>query len=196
MSKNTLSKNTPVKSSLNDIEIDSRLGDSSFNVEVEDSYIPEKQPDYKWNMTEDSHKLRAVSYDKIEEVQYWQDDLGNEHEIAPHWSIGMEDIRTGEFDYIEFPITPKAERSFKLAVNTRSGRDLARKAFPNKVEALTMRCVIEEYLAKYPVEFRYGQNHYVDEQTGEAKVSKPKILLWNPEDFQPRYRSKNWISLR
>lgn len=195
MSKNALSKNTPAHSSLNDIERDTRL-DPGFEVEYVDATEPEAELDAKkWHMTPGVHKLRATSLDKVEEVTFFTDQYGEEHEIAPHWSIGMEDIKTGEFDYIEFPIGPKQERSFALAVNTRSHWDLARKIAPGRVEKLTVKSVAQ-YLAKFPVEFRYDQNPYVDEVTGEHKLSKPKICLWNPEDFVSRKRSQNWVSLR
>ena len=188
--KNSLSKNTRAHSKLDDIQPDQDIG---FEVEFEDAYIPEEEP--KYPMALGQHKLRAVSYDKIEEYQEWTDEYGEVQEIAPHWSIAMEDIRTGELDYIEFPIDPKKERSFKLAVNTRSGRDLGSKIAPKKVEALTVISVIR-YLAKFPVEFRYDFSHWIDENNEAQTSKKPKIQLWNPEDFQSRKHTKNWVSLR
>lgn len=196
-SKNQLASKTREHSKLDDIDRsqDAALAGDEFLIEFVDANVPVAEDRSKWKMTAGEHILRATSRDKVEEPAFWVDEHGEQHEIAPHWSIGMEDVKTGEFDYITFQLTPEAERKFKLAVNTRSGRDLGRKIAPHKVEELTVESVCS-YLAKFPCKFRYDLSHWIDEN-GESRTSdKPKIQLWNPEDFQPRHRSKNWTSLR
>lgn len=190
--KNNLSSKTPIHSSLSDIAEDTRL-DPGFEVEFEDAQEPEKAP--KWPVSIGWHKVVAVSIDKVENTQTYVDQFGVEHSIDPHWEIGLEDIKTHEMDVLSFPITPKAERSFKLAINTRSHKDLGKKIAPREVTELTV-VAVARYLAKFPVEFCYDHSSWVDEAGETQRSKKPKWLLWVPEDFQMKSHTKNWISLR
>ena len=193
--KNSLSSKTRIHSKLDDIATDSKLEDPGFEIEFEDQTVQEEDDAKRWKMSKGRHVLRATSYDKIEVVTQWTDEFGEVHDKAPHYSICMEDVKTGDMDYIEIALTEKAERSFKNAINTRSKRDLARKIAPEPVTKLTVKSVAM-YLAKYPCEFLYDKSTWIDEQ-GEYRVSKnPKIHIWEPEDFQNRKRSSNWTSLR
>lgn len=194
--KNSLSQNTRTHSKLDDIAVDPKLENVGFEVEFEDAVIPTEEADAKrWKMDKGMHMLRAISYDVIDHVTHWTDEYGVVHDKTPYYSIGMEDIKTGDIDYIEVPMTEKGERSFKNAINTRSKRDLGRKIAPRKVTELSMKSVAN-YLAKFPAEFLYDKSTWVDEN-GEYQTSKnPKIHIWMQEDFTNRYRSSNWVSLR
>jgi len=197
MSKNPLAQNIREHSKLDDIAPDQ---DAGFEVEFIDAYIPEDESDKKrWKLTKGMHTLRAVDYDKIEQPTTEVNEFGEEYVKAPHYSIELVDVK-GPDDpdshvFIEFPITDKAERSFKLAINTRSKRDLARKIAPAKVTDLTVLSVCK-YLAKFPCEFLYDKSTWVGED-GEYHTSRnPKVHIWMPEDFTNRKRSSNHISLR
>lgn len=191
--KNSLSSKTPVKSSLNDIDIDNRGFEFEFEVESGDAV---EKHEKKLDVSIGWHKVVATGYRKVLEVTTHENSFGDVFTEDPHWEVALEDIATHESDVLKFPLTPKGERSFKNAINRRSNKDLARKCAPKHVTELTVESIIRVYMTKCPINFLYDYSEWVDEQTGDWKRSKnPKWHLWVPEDFQPQTPS-NWIKLR
>lgn len=191
--KSTLSKNIPEHSNLHDSEpneLDKLLG---YHVEFEDARTEPEAPKYKMELGE--HILLANGYTKRDDgIEYRRD--GSSYTVKAQWIIEMEDTRTGEKDNLYVDRTAKAERSFKLAINTRLGGELQRKIGPaHEVTELPMEAVIK-WIAKFPIKMRYDFSEWVDEQGNYQRSKKPKLLLWIPEDFQKDEHGPNYIKLR
>jgi len=191
--KSILSKNIPEHSTLHDSEpneLDKLLG---YHVEFEDARTEPEKPKYKMELGE--HTLLANGYTKRDDgIEYRRD--GSSYTVKAQWIIEMEDTRTGDKDNIYVDRTAKAERSFKLAINTRLGGELQRKIGPaHEVTELPMEAVIK-WIAKFPIKMRYDFSEWVDEQGNYQRSKKPKLLLWIPEDFQKDEHGPNYIKLR
>ena len=191
--KNTTAANIPEHSTLHDIEpneLDKMLG---FHVEFEDARTEPEVPKYDMEIGE--HVLLANGYEKRDDgVAYRRN--GTSYTVKAQWIIEMEDIHSGDKTKIYVDRTPKAERSFKLAINTRLDGDLQSKIGPNhEVTELSVETIIK-WISKYPVKMRYDFSEWVDEAGNFQRSKKPKLLLWIPEDFMKEEHGPNFIKLR
>lgn len=192
--KSVLSENIPEHSTLHDIEPDVFAKSAGFFVEFEDATEPATAP--KWDMEIGDHMVICTGVDRIDAgIKYRRN--GTSYEVKAQWKIDMEDVNTHDEVAIYVDRTAKAERSFKLAINTRSNGDLQSKIGPaHEVTELSVTSVCA-YLSKYPVKMRYDFSEWVDEQGNAQRSKKPKLLLWIPEDFvKQAEHSPNYISFK
>lgn len=190
--KTALSRNIPQKSSLNDIS-----KEFGFSVELEvaaDDNAPARKPQY--DMTLGEHMVRAIRLEQVDTV-FAKNRYGEEFEIPAHWEILWQDIKDPEQKHImSIALDRKAEDNFKRALNLRSKRDLGSKLADKRIEltSISFKTAVQ-YAHKFPVKMNFDFSEWVDRDTNELRRSaKPKLQLWNREDFEDNRPRKN-ISL-
>lgn len=142
-------------------------------------------PQIEWKITAGEHKVRCTDYDFVpehEELDY----VGNPYIKRAQHEIKLRDIKTGEEITTYIADTPSAVEFLGKTINRQTRGDLVIKINqwikqgkikdPKSVGALEY-CT---YMAQYPISIWYEQEAYVDRLTGEDRMSKPKVMWYNP----------------